>query len=206
MTSEGRSIAQIVRRLSAVALALAVIGSAAVRVGAQVSQPAQGTPPPASVAPHPQPQLLPGGASQLQETHGDWRVVCGQAATGRVCALAQQQTKQDSRQLVLGIELNTTAADNGAGTLLLPFGIAVEKPVALQIDDAGQPLSLHVRTCVPVGCVVPLTLDSALVRALKNGKVWNVKVVADGGQELPLQISLNGFASAFDRTATLSKQ
>jgi invasion protein IalB len=67
---------------------------------------------------------LPGGATSLQEMHGDWRVACAQQNGRNVCALSQQQTDKDSHQLLLAIELNPSAIDKAEGTLILPFGLA----------------------------------------------------------------------------------
>src|SRR5688572_15815651 len=70
----------------------------------------------------PQPaQTLPGGATQLQETHGEWRVTCAQPSGQKVCTLSQQLADQNSRQMVLGIELKTATADKADGTLVMPF-------------------------------------------------------------------------------------
>ncbi|WP_263493422.1 invasion associated locus B family protein [Mesorhizobium sp. ES1-6] len=41
--------------------------------------------------------------------------------------------------------------------------------------------------------------------ALRNGTSLKVKVVADGGKETNLALSLKGFPSALDRTAALLK-
>lgn len=151
-------------------------------------------------------QTLPGGASQLQETHGDWRVTCAQQDNQRVCTFSQQQTDKDSRQLVLGIELKASAADRVDGTIVLPFGLAVDKPVIAQIDDAGASQSLHFRTCVPIGCPVPIGFDANTIASLRKGASLAVKsTAADGAQETVFRISLKGFSSALDRTVTLAK-
>src|SRR5262245_47790015 len=81
------------------------------------------------------PSTLPGGASQMQETHGDWRVTCAQPGGQKLCTLSQQLADQNSRQLVLGIELKAKTSDKAEGTIVLPFGLAVDKPVALQVDE-----------------------------------------------------------------------
>lgn len=149
-------------------------------------------------------RTLPGGASQLQETHGDWRVVCAPQNSQILCTLTQQQADKDSRQLLLGIELKTVATDKAEGTLILPFGLAVAKPIRLQVDE-GTMHTAQIRTCLPVGCLVPLSFDSPTVAALKQGALLNVRATADSGQETAFKISLNGFASALDRTAGLSR-
>jgi invasion protein IalB len=151
-------------------------------------------------------QSLPGGASQVQETHGDWRVTCAQQNGQKQCALAQQQTDKDSRQLVLGIELKAASTSHADGTMVLPFGLAVDQPVMLQIDESGAPQTLHFRTCLPVGCLVPLVFDAAAIARLRAGASLNVKTTAaEGGRQAAFRISLKGFGSALDRTAELSK-
>jgi invasion protein IalB len=150
-------------------------------------------------------QPLPGGATSLQEMHGDWRVVCAQPNGQKVCALSQQQTDKDTRQLLLAIELNAPATDKAEGTLILPFGLALERPVTLQIDEAAAGPTLRFRTCLPVGCLISLTFDPPTVALLKKGTTLTVSATADGGQGAAFKISLNGFSSALDRTAALAK-
>ncbi len=147
---------------------------------------------------------LPGGASSLQEAHGNWRVTCAQPGGKKVCALSQQQTDQESRQLVVAVELTTLSPDRAEGTLVLPFGLALERGTTLQIDDApGQ--VFRFRTCLQVGCLVALAFNPTTVAALRKGTVLIVKATVDGGQEAVFKIPLAGFASALDRTAALSK-
>ena len=156
--------------------------------------------------PAPLEQTLPGGATQLQETHGDWRVICAQQNGQKVCGLSQQQTDNNTRQLVLGIELKAaTGPDKAEGTMVLPFGLAVTKPVTLQVDEAGPVQTLPFRTCIPTGCLVPLTFDASTLASLRKGTTLTVKAIGDGGQEAALKISLKGFSSAFDRAAALTK-
>lgn len=150
-------------------------------------------------------QPLPGGATSLQEIHGDWRVACAQQNGRKVCALSQQQTDKDTRQLLLAIELNAPAIDKTEGTIILPFGLALHRPITLQIDEASAGLTLHFRTCLPVGCLVGLAFDPTTVALLRKGTTLIVGATADGGQGAVFRISLNGFSSALDRTAALSK-
>src|SRR5580692_9711615 len=107
----------------------------AMQVGqsAAAAQGAQGTEP------------LPGDATSLQEMHGDWRVVCAQQNGRKVCALSQQQTDKDTRQLLLAIELSAPTIDKAEGTLILPFGLALDRPVTLQIDEDATGPTLRFR-------------------------------------------------------------
>jgi len=102
---------------------------------------------------------LPGGASSLQETYDDWQVVCGQQGGVKRCAMVQQQISKENRQRVLDIEL-WPAGDKLQGALMLPFGLALDQGVTLQVDDAAPGQPLHFRTCLPGGCVVPLSFDA----------------------------------------------
>jgi len=190
------------RRLGAALAAIVCMtgGSSLAAAGQQAAPP-----PPSSPAAAQTPQTLPGGATQMQETHGDWRVTCVQPSGPKVCVLSQQQADQNSRQLVLGIELKATVADKAEGTLLLPFGLALEKPVTLQVDG-GAPMTNRFRTCIPAGCLVSLTFDAATLSTLRKGKQLAVKMVGDGDKDVTLMVSLTGFASALDRTVVaLSK-
>lgn len=153
---------------------------------------------------------LPGGASSLQESYQDWVVVCamqpqaaGQQAV-RLCTMSQQQAQKQGGQRVLAIELRHT--DNGLdGVLMLPFGLSLDKGVTLQIDDGAPSASYHFRTCLPAGCVVPLSFDDAFAATLQKGTSLKVQMVADGGQPTTLAVSLKGFAAAQKRLAELSK-
>ena len=108
------------RRLT-IALALLLAGVA----GAGISQGQDGAP------------LLPGGASSLQETYGDWRVACVVRETERLCSLSQQHSQQNG-QRVLSIEIVPSAENAANGTLVLPFGLLLSAGVTLTVDD--QPI------------------------------------------------------------------
>ena len=151
-------------------------------------------------------QTLPGGASQVEETHGDWRVICGMQENKRACVFSQQIADKGSRQLVLGVELKATTEEAAEGNLVMPFGLAVDKPVTLHVDDAGARMTAHFKTCVPIGCLVALSFDKSAIEALKKGTALNVRATAsDSAQEVAFKLSLRGFGSAFDRTGALSR-
>jgi invasion protein IalB len=150
-------------------------------------------------------EALPGGATSLQELHGDWKVACVQKDGAKVCALSQQQTNKETGQLLLAIELQVASADRVEGTLILPFGLALEHPITLEVNGAPAASRLRVRTCLPVGCLVSLSLDAAAITAMRNGTMLIVRATADGGQGAQFLISLRGFPNALDRTAALAR-
>ena len=148
---------------------------------------------------------LPGGASSLQETYQDWQVTCVQQAPTKRCVLSQQQIDPQSKQRVVVIEIGAIAADKIEGSLVLPFGLALDRGAVLQIDDGpiGQPLRF--RTCLATGCIVAVSLDAATVAAMRKGTSLKIKLVSDAGQELPLTLPLKGFSEALARTTALAK-
>jgi invasion protein IalB len=149
--------------------------------------------------------VLPGGANSLQETFETWIVACVQQDAAKRCALSQQQADPQSHQRVLAIELSASSPDKVNGTLVLPFGLALDSGVRLQIDDAPAGPPLRFRTCLPVGCLVPLSLDAKLAAALRKGAALKVNAVADGGKDAVFTISLKGYPAALDRMTALAK-
>lgn len=148
---------------------------------------------------------LPGGASSLNETYRDWRVACAQQGTAKRCALSQVQVQQNNGQRVLAIELNAPSGNTVAGTLVMPFGLALDSGVTLQIDERPAMQPVRFRTCMPGGCLVAVSFDAPTLIALRAGTALKVKAVADGGAAAPFSISLQGFATALDRVAVLSR-
>src|SRR5690606_27441238 len=81
---------------------------------------------------------LPGGASSLNETHGDWRVACTAPEGAVRCAVSQTQVQSENRQRILAIELTATeGGDAASGTLVLPFGLKLDQGVVLSMDEGG---------------------------------------------------------------------
>lgn len=145
---------------------------------------------------------LPGGASALNETHGDWTVHCEVQGDAVACALQQRQTDRSSGQQVLAIDLRP--ADGGLrGIIVLPFGLALGSGVGFAVDGNAPLPRLPFRTCLPQGCLVDVTFAPDVLGAVRNGTVINVETTADGGAITPFSISLTGFAGALDRATQL---
>lgn len=144
---------------------------------------------------------FPGGAQSVNEAFQDWRVACTIQGGAKRCAISQQQADSRTRQRILTVELQPKA-DKAEGLLFLPFGLALEKGVNLQVGEA--PLaSLRFSTCLPQGCVVPLSFDAKALAALKKGATMRVETANDAGRPQNFTISLKGFGPALDRAATL---
>ncbi|WP_245517275.1 invasion associated locus B family protein, partial [Mesorhizobium sp. M1C.F.Ca.ET.196.01.1.1] len=87
--------------------------------------------------------------------HGDWTVNCQVTGTNKVCSLSHQQFNKQSGQRLLAIELTTKTGQDAAGTLALPFGLALASGISLEIDDKKLDGTLQFNTCQAVGCLVP---------------------------------------------------
>ncbi|MET3582593.1 invasion protein IalB [Mesorhizobium robiniae] len=151
------------------------------------------------------PPQLPGGASALSETHGDWTVNCKIAGTSKACSLSHQQFNKQGGQRLLAIELATRTAEQANGTLALPFGLALAKGINLEVDDKKLEDTLQFSTCQVVGCLVPVAFDAKITPLLKDATTLKINAVtADSGQPVSFSISLAGFSGALARTAELS--
>jgi len=158
-----------------------------------------------TVAPAQAQGALPGGASSLQETYGDWTVSCVQGE-GPQCRLVQQQNQQNG-QRVLAIELiSANDGKSATGTLVLPFGLELDAGVTLQVDDKPAEAPRRFSTCLPAGCIVPLTFEGGSLAALRAGGTLKTTAKAvNSDQVITLPISLQGFSGAFDRVAALTR-
>ncbi|MGO4450473.1 invasion associated locus B family protein [Phyllobacterium sp. TAF24] len=148
---------------------------------------------------------LPGGASSIVETFEDWQVSCIAVDAKPACVLSQTQNQQNGQRL-LDVRLNPVAKSGAAnGTLTLPFGLALGRGVTVQVDDGGLGQPNGFVTCLPGGCLVPLSLDAKSLAAWRKGTNIKLMAVSHQGQSAPFLISLKGFGAAFDRGATLGQ-
>jgi invasion protein IalB len=147
---------------------------------------------------------LPAGAQTVSETYQDWQMICTQPQGSKQCVVSQQQSDSKSNQRVLAIELRPDG-DKADGLLVLPFGLTLDKGVALKIGETDLGPVLRFRTCLPQGCIVPLNLDAKALAALRKATALAVNAVGENGQPAALSISLKGFGPALDRAAALAR-
>ncbi|WP_454727637.1 MULTISPECIES: invasion associated locus B family protein [Cupriavidus] len=152
--------------------------------------------------------VLPGGASSLRESYGDWLVSCAVAGQGKearkVCAMTQEQKDAKSGQRIVAMELRTVSGASVA-TLFLPFGLDLAAGAALQIDEGAKGPPLPFRTCLPAGCIVTSSLEARMLSSMRGATSLKVHAKADGGRDMIFPISLSGFGNALDRTAALAR-
>lgn len=144
--------------------------------------------------------------SSLAETYEDWSVNCEVREAKRHCILFQQQMHKNG-QRVLTLEFTPEGETGLKGNLALPFGLYLEKGVSFRIDDSPAGKPSRFRTCMPGGCIVPLTFTGATANVLRKGKVLNLGVFAsDTEKDLTFAVSLKGFETALKRTVELQRQ
>ncbi|MCZ0735097.1 invasion associated locus B family protein [Phreatobacter sp. AB_2022a] len=143
------------------------------------------------------------GPSSLRETYQDWAVSCTGHGQARRCAFSQQQRRRDGRR-VLAIELVPARDGTLSGTLLLPFGLALDRGVTIGLDQAAPGAPLPFKTCLATGCIVPVTFTAAMLRTFRGGTSLKLNTIAsDAGQPVAFSLSLKGFGPALDRTLAL---
>ncbi|KAA9353275.1 invasion associated locus B family protein [Ochrobactrum quorumnocens] len=150
------------------------------------------------------PSSLPGGASSLTETFQDWTVSCASLNGETQCVVTQTQTQQQTGQQVLDIRLSPVQQDKTyQGNLALPFGLEFTRGVTMQLDDGqiGKPFSF--KTCLPAGCIVPISFDKFTFDALRKGTSLKLAAISIDNQNIPFAVSLKGFGAAFDRASAL---
>ncbi|MGX9425460.1 MULTISPECIES: invasion associated locus B family protein [Bradyrhizobium] len=148
---------------------------------------------------------LPGGSSSLQESFENWTVRCAATDKGRVCNAQQQQRHRETNQLVLAVELTTNANGVLNGLVVLPFGLRLADGAVLQIDDQPPSSAIAFSTCLPVGCLIPLSFDKTMIGVLRAGTVLKVGATTnEEGKKIALSVSLKGLPLALDRLAALA--
>lgn len=148
---------------------------------------------------------LPGGAGSLVETYQDWVVACQARNNLTACAARQVQSDSQTGQHVLTAEFRNGAGGKLEGALLMPFGLALAQGASLKIDEAAGP-ALAFSTCLPRGCVIPLSLDAAMTGRLKTAATLHIgAIAAASSQPIALKVSLKGLSAALNRMTELTK-
>ncbi len=151
-------------------------------------------------------ETLPGGASSIQETFGAWNVSCRIAEGRKACTFSQVRGNQQTGQRSFAIELRAPRDGKTEGVLVLPFGLALAAGVKLTLDDKPLGQTIPFSTCVPDGCLVPVSFPTVATDAIKNAKALTVTATPTGNAEpVTFPFALDGFAAALARISDLAK-
>ena len=158
------------------------------------------------------PTVLAQGAADLQapttlsETYDAWTVQCVNRADGentqRICQMTQELLQQNTRQRVLTFAIGRS--DQGSkATLILPFGLLLSDGVRIKIAEE-EILQGAFRTCLPAGCVVEVDVSDDAIQKLEAAPTASILMTSNTGQPVKTDVSLQGFASAFQRLSALA--
>jgi invasion protein IalB len=149
---------------------------------------------------------LPNGASSIAESYGDWSVDCRIENDQKICAISQAQGNRQTGRRSFAIELHMPRAGRADGTILMPFGLKLENGAALKLDDKDLGKGLRFSTCVPDGCLLPVSFPTVATDAMKTAKTLTVASLdLSTNDPVSFNVSLNGFAAALNRLAYLGK-
>lgn len=148
----------------------------------------------------------------LSETFGNWQINCQSTADSKenvqqVCQMSQQQTDSKSGRMVMlfAIDKPDAKTKTAAATAILPFGVDLNTPLSLQVDEIEIAKGNYV-TCLPQGCLARFSVNPAMLTSLIKGKAAQLSMKAFSAEEpTNFTLSLEGFASAASRLATLDK-
>jgi invasion protein IalB len=147
---------------------------------------------------------LPNGASAINESYGDWTVDCRITDGRKACVLAQSQGNSQTNQRVFAIELRTPQDGRSEGTILMPFGLKLDNGAVLRLDDKDLGQGLRFSTCVPQGCLLPISFPTVATDAMKSGKTLTAAARnLSNGDPILFNISLAGFSAALARITQL---
>lgn len=149
---------------------------------------------------------LPNGASSINETYGDWTVDCRITDGQKRCVMTQAQGNNQTGQRVYAIELLPAKDGKTEGTILMPFGLNLDAGAVLKLDDKDLGKGLRFSTCVPQGCLLPVSFPTVATDAMrKSAKLMVASLNLSSGEAVTFNVSLNGVAPALDRVVQLSK-
>jgi invasion protein IalB len=201
------------RHLIAASAVIVIVLAASSGVFAQQPEPArpsaQGLPP--RVAPKvtvSQPPAaaaqLPNGAASITETYGDWTVDCRLNEGQKFCVISQAQGNGQTGQRTFAIELRAPKDGKAEGNILMPFGLKLDAGAILKLDDKDLGQGVRFSTCVPQGCLLPVSFPTVATDAMKKAKTLTVASLnLSSGEAVTFNISLNGFAAAIGRVSDL---
>lgn len=147
---------------------------------------------------------LPNGASSITENFSDWTVSCRIDGGQKLCALSQAQGNKQTGQRSFAIELTTPRNGKTDGVILMPFGLKLDAGAVLKLDDKDLGQGLRFSTCIPGGCLLPVSFPTVATEAMKNGTTLLVtSVELSNGQAVTFSVSLKGFPAALKRVTDL---
>ncbi|MGV6875611.1 invasion associated locus B family protein [Pseudochelatococcus sp. B33] len=160
--------------------------------------------PPAVSQPDNKAASLPNGTSSINEIYGDWTVSCLTPQGQKVCLLSQVQSNSRTGQRSFAIELRVPRDGKTEGIMVMPFGLGIDEGVRLKIDEQSLDEGARFSTCLPYGCIVPISFPTVTTDAMMRGtSLFIIAPTPNGGEPHMIEVSLDGFGEAFRRVIQL---
>jgi invasion protein IalB len=175
---------------------------------AQQSAPASRSSPPVPTVQQPAgaAAALPNGASSINETYGEWTVDCRIIDRQKQCVLSQVQGNRETGQRRFAIELRSPKDGKTEGTVVMPFGLNLDAGALLKLDDKDLGKGVRFSTCVPQGCLLPVSFPTVATDAMRKGtKLVVASLNRSTNEPVTFTVSLDGFSAALARTIELAK-
>ncbi len=167
---------------------------------------------PAPVAPAPAPAATPAAAPAATSAapQSPWQKRCqdlkeGEKTVGRYCEAVQQlflsqKDKPDvppQRLAEIAVGFPPVEKGKATGVVVLPLGILVQEKIRVLVDDKKL-VNIPVRFCEQGGCVAIFSPDKGDLEKMGKGKVLAVIATAMGGQDVRIELPLDGFSTIVD--------
>jgi invasion protein IalB len=185
-----------------VIVAAMLLAAATLEVAAAPAAPA---PAPAAAAAAPAaPAIAPVAAAPAGGTPL-WTKTCEQNPTTKqpVCNTGQEiwLNNDGSVRASFGIQLRPDKKYSIAG--FVPLGFIIPAAVQITIDGDKKGIAQFMQCnpplqSVPPGCFVAGEVDDDFIAAMRKGTKMALVVTNNANQQLPIELSLNGFGKAFD--------
>ena len=129
----------------------------------------------------------------------NWLVNCSNQLNAEVlsCSMSQSVVIVESGARLLTAIFETTDTESVLMSMVLPFGLDLTAPVALNIDGEAW-REFPVTTCDAEACYTQATIESVGVEALKAGGTLGVVLQNVQGQSVEMTLTLDGFAGSIE--------
>jgi invasion protein IalB len=128
-------------------------------------------------------------------TLDDWRLTCPPRTSKKGFCVMQSTIAQPGTTNVVA-ELSVAPRNNSdVLTVLAPLGVYIPQGVKV-IVGSGEAKTLPFTTCVQLGCVASLPIDSNLAAELSQSPGGRITLASGDGKLLPLHFSLRGYRDA----------
>lgn len=153
-----------------------------------------------------------GPAPQIVATHGDWKIQCETAAkpdaqgeTEKQCAMVQAAKSEKNAKVGLTtvfVRGKQNGKDITMMRILAPIGVYLPTGVALEIDG-GAVGRIPFMRCLPQICMAFGEAGTQTLDKFRKGSAANFIIYEAPGIGMPIKVSLNGFAAAFQALGKL---